>query len=363
LTCRRDIHLDVSRSPARPVNPVTPVTGIKWQRWYHRNMTTATAQAQPNIAFIKYWGNRDNTLRLPMNGSISMNLDGLFTRTTVSFQPSLPFDELIINGHEITGAGLDRVAYVLDIIRGMADIHERAEIMSENNFPSGAGIASSASAFAALTLAGSKAAGLDLSEAELSRLARRGSGSASRSIPGGFVEWQAGTTDEDSFAFSIAPADHWKLADCVAIVSASHKKTGSTEGHSIAQTSPLQAGRVADAPRRLDLCRTAILNRDFDSFASIVELDSDMMHAVMMTSTSALHYWKPASLAVMSAVRQWRAEGIQTCYTVDAGANVHVICPEAEARAVDKRLREIPGVEDVLVARVGAAAKIVKNGD
>ena len=324
---------------------------------------TATSIASPNIAFIKYWGNRDNTLRLPVNGSISMNLDGLTTRTTVSFQPSLPFDQLIINGHEVMGQGLERVSYILDIIRGMADIHERAEVMTENNFPSGAGIASSASAFAALALAGSKAAGLSLSEPELSRLARRGSGSASRSIPGGFVEWQAGAADEDSYAFSIAEPDHWKLADCIAIVSASHKKTGSTEGHSIAPTSPLQAARVADAPRRLDLCRDAILNRDFDALASIVELDSDMMHSVMMTSTPALHYWKPGSLSVMDAVRQWRSEGLPACYTVDAGPNVHVLCPETEAHAVDKKLREISGVTDVLVARVGGAAAIVTNGD
>ena len=298
-----------------------------------------------------------------MNGSISMNLDGLVTRTTVSFQPSLAFDELIINGHEVTGAGLDRVSYILDIIRGMADIHERAEVMTENNFPTGTGIASSASAFAALALAGSTAAGLNLSEPELSRLARRGSGSASRSIPGGFVEWQVGTTDEDSFAFSVAPAGHWNLADCVAIVSASHKKTGSTEGHAIAPTSPLQDARVADAPRRLEICRTAILNKDFDSFASIVELDSDMMHSVMMTSTPALHYWKPASLEVMNSVREWRNAGTPACYTVDAGPNVHVICPEEYVATVEKRLREIPGVEKVLVARAGGAARIVKNGN
>src|SRR5215211_3260255 len=324
-------------------------------------MTTAIAQASPNIAFIKYWGNRDNTLRIPMNGSISMNLDGLYTRTTVSFQPSLSFDELIINGHEVMGTGLHRIAYILDIIRGMANIHERAEVISENNFPSGAGIASSASAFAALALAGSKAAGLQLSEPELSRLARRGSGSASRSIPGGFVEWQAGTSDEDSFAFSIAEPNHWNLVDCVALVSASHKKTGSTEGHFIASTSPLQAARLADAPRRLDICRKAILERDFNTFASIVELDSDMMHSVMMTSTPALHYWKPASLEVMMKVRAWRMEGLPACYTVDAGPNVHVICPESEAHIIDQRLREIPGVSDVLVARAGDGAKIV-NG-
>ena len=326
-------------------------------------MTTATAQANPNIAFIKYWGNRDNTLRLPSNGSISMNLDGLYTRTTVSFQPSLPYDELIINGHELMGHGLDRIAYILDIIRGMANIHARAEVMSENNFPSGAGIASSASAFAALALAGSTAAGLSLSEPELSRLARRGSGSASRSIPGGFVEWQAGTSEEDSFAFTIAGPDHWDLMDCVAIVSAAHKKTGSTEGHSIAPTSQLQAARVADAPRRLEICHRAILERDFDAFAAIVELDSDMMHAVMMTSTPALHYWKPASLDVMHCVRGWRAEGMQVCYTVDAGPNVHVICLEDQSQVVEQKLREIPGVQNVLVARPGGAAQVVANGD
>ena len=297
-----------------------------------------------------------------MNGSISMNLDGLYTRTTVSFQPSLSFDELIINGHEVMGSGLARISSILDLIREMANIRERAEVMTENNFPSGAGIASSASAFAALALAGSTAAGLKLNESELSRLARRGSGSAARSIPGGFVEWQAGTSDEDSFAFSIAQHDHWNLVDCVAIVSASHKKTGSTEGHFIAATSPLQAARVADAPRRLDLCRRAILEQDFTTFASIVELDSDMMHAVMMTSTPQLHYWKPASLEVMSCVREWRLEGLPVCYTVDAGPNVHVMCLETETQVVEKRLREIRGVQNVLVARVGGPAKIAENG-
>jgi diphosphomevalonate decarboxylase len=149
--------------------------------------------------------------------------------------------------------------------------------------------------------------------------------------------------------------------DCVAIVSASHKKTGSTEGHSIAWTSPLQAARVADAPRRLDICRKAILERDFNTFASIVELDSDMMHAVMMTSTPQLHYWKAASMEVMSSVRQWRADGTPVCYTVDAGPNIHVLCPQAEVQKVEKQLREIQGVENVLVARAGGPAKIVDN--
>ena len=107
--------------------------------------------------------------------------------------------------------------------------------------------------------------------------------------------------------------------------------------------------------------RNAILNRDFDSFASIVELDSDMMHAVMMTSTPALHYWNPASLSVMSAARQWRSDGLSACYTVDAGPNIHVICPASESQTVEKMLHKVDGVTDVLVAKAGGAAKIIEN--
>ena len=320
---------------------------------------TATAHAHPNIALIKYWGNRDQALRLPSNGSISMNLDGLFTHTTVTFSASLRTDKLRISNRPVTGPGLERVSRFLDSVRELAGINERAEVVSENNFPSGAGIASSAAAFGALALAASRAAGVILSERELSRLARRGSGSASRSIPGGFVEWQVGEADEDSYSFSIAPPEHWDLADCVAIVSAGHKKTGSTEGHALAGTSPLQAARVVDAPRRLDLCRRAILERDFEALAAVVERDSDMMHAVMMTSTPGLFYWQPASITVMESVREWRAGGLPACYTVDAGPNIHVICPREYIGETEKNLRKLPGVGDVLVAGVGGPARII----
>jgi len=322
-------------------------------------MTTATAQSHPNIAFIKYWGNRDNGLRLPSTGSISMNLDGLFTQTTVTFSASLKADSLQIGNKAITGLGLERVSQLLDLVRQMAGMNDHAEVVSENNFPSGTGIASSASAFAALALAASRVAGIILTQRELSRLARRGSGSASRSIPGGFVEWYMGENDKDSYAESIAPPEYWDLVDCVAVVSKEHKQTGSNAGHPLAPTSPLQEARVTDAPRRLDLCRRAILERDFDALAAIVELDSDMMHAVMVTSTPGLFYWQPASVAVMESVRKWRKSGIPVCYTVDAGPNIHVICPREQAEGVERGLRELPGVQDVLVAGVGGPARIV----
>ncbi len=324
-------------------------------------MSTATAQASANIAFIKYWGTRDGALRLPANGSISMNLDGLYTRTTVSFQHSLPYDELVINGREVAGPALERVSCLLDLVRELASTEEQAEVMSENNFPAGAGIASSASAFAALSLAASRAAGLSLSEQELSRLARRGSGSACRSIPGGFVEWFVGSVEDDSFAASIAGPGHWSLVDCIAIVSDVHKKTGSTEGHALAPTSPLQAARLADTPRRLEICRRAIADCDFGLLAGIVELDSDMMHAVMMTSSPALHYWLPASLDIMKAVRLWRQEGISACYTVDAGPNVHVLCTDIDAQEVAARLRATSGVKQVLMASTGGPARIIEE--
>lgn len=319
----------------------------------------ATAIANPNIAFIKYWGNRDQHLRLPVNGSISMNLDGLYTRTTVSFQPSLALDELVINGHEMTGSGLARVSDILDEVRAASGLRQRVEVTSENNFPTGAGIASSAAAFAALALAAVRAAGLEWSEAQISRLARHGSGSACRSIPGGFVEWEPGTGDEDSIAVSIAEPEHWALADCVALVNDSHKATGSTEGHALAPTSPLQVARVADTPRRLEICRRSILSRDFAGLAGIIELDSNMMHAVMMTSNPVLAYWQAATMTVMQAVREWRAAGLPVAYTIDAGPNVHVICPQDQAGKVAEKLKELPGVLDVLTARTGGPARLV----
>ena len=320
-----------------------------------------SAIAHPNIAFIKYWGNRDETLRLPENGSISMNLAGLETRTSVTFSDARQDDSLTINGQPTTGVALQRVSAFLDGVRQMAGMYRRAEVSSDSNFPSGAGIASSAAAFAALALAASKAAGIELDEAGLSRLARRGSGSACRSIPAGFVEWKAGSGDLDSYAVSIAPAGHWSLVDCIAIVSSDPKATGSTEGQALAGTSPLQASRVADAPRRLERCRNAILQRDFATFAEIVELDSNMLHAVMMTSQPALFYWLPATLTVMQSVQTARSKGLPVCYTIDAGPNVHVITEAGESDRTIALLRELPGVKEVRAAQVGGPARLLKE--
>ena len=322
---------------------------------------TASAIANPNIAFIKYWGNRDPTLRLPANGSISMTLGGLETQTTVTFDEDLSSDHISVDGQPASPSACERVSLHLDLIRSIAGFDFYATVESRNNFPVGAGLASSASAFAALSLAGISAAGLSLEPIELSRLARRGSGSACRSIFGGFVEWYASETDEGSYAESFAAANHWDLQDLIVIVSHEHKGVGSTQGHALADTSPLQRARVADTQRRLKECRRAILDRDFLSFASIIELDSNLMHAVMQTSTPPLMYWYPETLRVMSAVTKWRAEGHEVCYTIDAGPNVHCLCTNDHADTIEGRLRRLPGVVKLLRAHPGDSARIVKS--
>lgn len=318
----------------------------------------ATAIAHPNIAFIKYWGERDPHLHLPASGSLSMNLDGLYTRTMVIFDPSLDEDRLILNREPVAGSALARVKAILERVRQMAGFSWPAEVISVNNFPAGAGIASSASAFAALSLAASTAAGLELSQAQLSRLARLGSGSACRSVPGGFVEWQAGASDEDSYAFSIAPPEHWDLVDCIVLVSQSHKSVSSVQGHTLAATSPLHHARIAHIPQLLQQCRQAILERDFTALAQVTELDCHLMHAVMMTSSPPLIYWQPATLTVMQTVVDWRKSGLPVCYTIDAGPNVHVICPAEYAQQVSDSLKLIPEVQQVLVAHPGGAARL-----
>jgi len=319
-------------------------------------MSTATALASPNIAFIKYWGDQDPCLRIPANSSLSMNLAGLITRTQVTFDPHPSEDALTVNGEGITGVSLVRVSDFLDRVRQLAGFDYTAVVDSTNNFPTGAGIASSASAFAALSLAASAAAGLNLSQPELSRLARTGSGSACRSVPGGFVEWQAGSHDEDSYAFSFAQPAHWDLVDCIVIISQLHKLVGSTSGHALALSSPIQTARVLDAPRRLEICRRAILEKDFQTFADIIELDSNLMHAIMITSTPPLLYWQPTTLAVMRVVQDWRQAGLPVAYTIDAGPNIHVLTSSAYAPEVVARLVQLENVLQVLTASPGGPA-------
>ena len=319
----------------------------------------AVAAAHPNIALVKYWGDRDQALRIPSNGSISLTLGGLKTQMRVRFDPDLDGDQLLINQVPAEAAALQRVSRQLDLIRKEAGFRSRAIIHSETDFPMAAGLASSAAAFAALTLAGCAAAGLELGRAELSALARRGSGSAARSIFGGYVELVAGENAAASVARPIAEPEHWPILDLIVVTDPNPKPTGSAAGHATAHTSPLQEARVSDSPRRLQDCREAVLARDFERLAEVVEQDSDMLHAVIMTSRPAVLYWQPSSLAIMSKVRSLRSQGVGVCYTVDAGPNVHCLSlPEAEPN-LREGLAELSPDFWILRAEPGSGAWLV----
>lgn len=321
----------------------------------------ATAVANPNIAFVKYWGNADPVLHLPTNPSISMNMDGLNTVTTVVFLAELEEDEVVINDTPADGMALQRVTAHLDRVRRLAETRLRARVISRGNFPAEAGLASSASAFAALTLAATAALGLTLAEGALSALARLGSGSACRSIPPGFVEWVAGESHETSFARSIAPPDHWPLCDCIAIVSTAHKAVSSAEGKARAPSSPLYRARDEGAAARAAACKSAILARDLPALGTIMETDTMMMHAVTMTSRPPIYYWTPATLRIIRAVFSWRNEGLPVYYTVDAGPNAHCLCEEANAAEVTWRLKALLGVQQVRIAHPGGGARLVSE--
>lgn len=325
------------------------------------HLSSATARACSNIAFIKYWGNINHELRLPANSSISMNLHDLYTTTTVEWNSALQQDEIMINGQISTDDASKRVIKHLDLIRRRLDISMSAGVQSENNFPMGAGIASSASAFAALTYAAIKASGMELSERELSSIARCGSGSASRSIPSGFVEWYQGDSHETSFAETFVDDDYWDIVDVIAIVSKKHKKTGSTAGHQTADTSILQPTRVQDAEKRLKHVKQAITDRNFEQFALIVEEDSNLMHSVMMTSRPALFYWEPLSLEVIRSIPQWREDGLQVCYTMDAGPNVHCICVRNDMERVIKQLENLSDAIEIRVSSAGKGASLLET--
>lgn len=318
----------------------------------------ATANAGANIALIKYWGVRDAALHLPLNDSVSFTLDAARTTTSVTFDPELPADTLEIGATVAAPAALARASRHLDHLRRLAGVETRARMVSENTFPMGAGIASSASAFAALTAAGAAALALVLDSRELSRIARLGSGSAARSIEGGFVWWHAGEDHASSFAEQLAPPEHWPLRDIVAVVATEEKAVGSAEGHTLAATSPFLNARLAEVAHQLPLARRAILERDLATLGPIIEADALAMHFVMMSSTPPLFYWAPATITLIKATQRWRAAGMPVYFTIDAGPNVHLICEAADADTVERELRDLPDVLDVIVAAPGPGVMV-----
>ncbi|MHA6253161.1 diphosphomevalonate decarboxylase [Oceanobacillus sp. CAU 1775] len=317
----------------------------------------ATAKAHTNIALIKYWGKRNEEIILPTNSSLSLTLDGFHTTTTVDFQEDLTEDKFLLNDEEVTGEAFRRVTTFLDLIRELANKKELyANVHSINKVPTAAGLASSASGFAALAAAGTKAIGLELSDMELSRLTRQGSGSASRSIYGGFVQWEMGEKEDgsDSYAIPVAPKEHWDVRMAAVVLSATMKKISSREGmRRTVETSPFYDGWLKSLPEDLENIKEAIQAKDFIRVGEIAEANALKMHATSLGAKPPFTYWIDSTIRVMHRVEELREQGIPAYYTMDAGPNVKVLyLPEHEA-IVQKALQEVPGVTDVILSKPG----------
>lgn len=321
----------------------------------------STAIAPSNIAFTKYWGRKDEVLRLPENGSVSMCLSNLLTTTTVEFSPDYKRDTVYINGAWILDGAAPQIMKHLDKIREMAGIKDKAKVSSNNNFPSGTGLSSSASGFAALSLAGSKAAGLNLSEKELSILARQGSGSACRSIPAGFVEWLDGDTSETSYATQIFPPDHWDIADVVTIVSEGKKEVPTSKGMQTATSSPFMQIRLSRMKEKNNKVKQLIKEKNFKEFGELLEAEALELHSIMLTQKPALIYWTPGTLRIMKLTAHWRNEGIPVYFTINTGQDIHLICEAENVAKVEAKLKELEEVKNVIINSPGEGTRLSEN--
>lgn len=314
----------------------------------------ATATAQPNIALIKYWGKRDTQKNLPAVGSISITLDELFTRMQVQLDASVSEDVLTVNGKPAASM-LPRVSQCLDRVLG--DDRERALIESTCNFPIAAGLASSASAFAAAVVAAAAAGGRKLPTAQLATLAGAASGSAARSLYGGFAELR--NVGDEIEVGTLREANDWPLRVVVAITTDQSKPVSSGEAMELSRTtSPFYDNWVNNQAADLDAARSAIESRDFQMLATVAEHNCLKMHSVMWASRPAIVYWNSATLNCLQTVRQLQADGVAVFFTIDAGPQVKAVCLPQHESDVRAALAQTDGVTATMLSGLGPGARL-----
>lgn len=319
----------------------------------------ATAKAHTNIALVKYWGKKDQDLIIPQTDSLSLTLNEFYTTTTVNFDNHLTSDLVAIDQHILSKKEAQKVAHVLDIVRQLSGIKSFAWVDSINHVPTAAGLASSASAFAALAGAASVAAGLNLSSRDLSRLARRGSGSATRSIYGGLVEWQKGTDDDSSFAQPVLENVDFPIEMLAVLVDTKKKKVSSRSGmQSSVETSPYYDAWRQVVANDMVAIKKAIKAKDIDQIGHIAEENALRMHALTFSADPGFTYFNGETLTIIKAVEDLRNQGVNCYYTMDAGPNVKVIYDRGNRSKIVEELSNIVGPERLVVSQPGPGIKI-----
>lgn len=321
------------------------------------------AQASPNLALVKYWGKRDTERNLPAVGSLSLTLAPLQSEVFVRpLDPRSNDDEITGNGVALAGEAREKIQRFLDLVRARAGETRRLKVEVQSNFPVAAGLASSSSTFAALAVALDALFDLQLDPRDLSALARQGSGSAARSIFGGFVEWLRGSSPDgsDSVAVPIAPPDHWPLRVLVAVTNPRPKRVSSTLGMRSTQNSPFFAAWENTQEADLAEARAAVATRDLHRLGEVAEHSALKMHALMIASRPALLYWEAATVAVIHTVYELRRSGLAAYFSIDAGPQVKVLCQPDDCARVAAALRAVPGVLEVLDAEPGPGAAVLE---
>ncbi len=330
----------------------------------------SSAIAHSNIALIKYWGrslDHNPNLNIPSNDSVSMTKYGLAhdmhlqTHTTIDFSDAYEEDTAILEGEVLIGRNMERILRVVNPLRKYTDINHKFKMMSKNDFPTQVGLASSASGFAALAIAAVNALGIDFSKEEISTYARLGSGSAARSIHGGFVYWNKGNSHETSFAEQICGPDEFDMNAVIAIIHEGKKDVTSDVGHESAYTSPFNEVRIQKSQEQAKDIRKAILDDDFSKVGRIAEENCKYMHAVMMTSNPPLFYWHPNTLKLIKSTQRIRKEGLECYFTIDAGPNVHCLCRPEDIYELQKMLEKIECVNKTILARPADDSHVTKE--
>lgn len=311
-----------------------------------------SAVAHPIQGLIKYHGLRDENLRIPFHDSISVATSPTASHTTIEFG-DFERDSAEVDGRQLSGRELERVLAVVDEVRRRSGIDKRFKMVSRNNFPSNVGLGASASGFAALAVAACGAAGLRLPLETISAIARRGAGSAARSVTGAFSRWRAGFDDEESYAYQIASED-FQMGIVVALIPA-HKST--EDAHRAVLSSPFFHSRLAFVHGALAEMESAIRKRDIDRIGRLAERDSLILHGITMTSVDEMLLWRPETVSVILEVRRMRAEGLPAYFSIDTGATVYVNTRPEYVDEVESRIRKL-GIE-TLRCGVGGSARIV----
>lgn len=319
------------------------------------------ARAYVNIALIKYWGKRDEKYNLPMNSSLSLTIDAFCSETELVFSEGFKEDSFYLNNQKQSKERLNKVSKFLDLFRQASSINLKARVKSSNHVPTAAGLASSASGFAALGFAANIACGLNLGNRELSTYIRQGSGSATRSVYGGFVEWKKGTSRDDSYAYQIDDAK-WDIGMVILIVNSKEKHISSRQGmrHTV-RTSPFYKSWVESAEEDIGQARLAIKNKDLEKLGIITERNGLMMHATMLGAKPPFSYWEPDTILATQIVRDLRKEGILCYFTMDAGPNVKILCKLSDSQKIKNRLGQVFNGENIIIAAPGPEPTVIKG--